>query len=130
MAATGAAGSDGFNQLFGLNAVAGDHGSKQGWSDPGWEPYNIHSVGWTGQYFVAILQTTYSASSATMRETSTYSATLITEAMLAATRPIPAGPSALCDPPAGWLTAAMFALVVDALTVVLPATRGSWCPAA
>jgi len=52
-------GSDGFNQHFGLNALSGPHGSKQGW---GCDSYftgpscAIHSVGYTGSYFVAVLQ--------------------------------------------------------------------------
>ena len=68
MAASEPTGSDGFDQAFGLNAMTGDHGSKQGWSDSGWSPYNIHSVGWTGRFFVAILQTSYSAGSETMKD--------------------------------------------------------------
>ena len=50
--------ADGFDQHFGLNAIAGDHGSKQGWTDTGSSsPFQVHSVGWTDRYFVAILQT-------------------------------------------------------------------------
>jgi hypothetical protein len=71
MARTARKGADGYDQAFGLNAVSGDHGSKQGWSDPDWTPYNLHSVGWTGTWSVAILQTSPTASSATMRSTST-----------------------------------------------------------
>lgn len=77
MASTAAAGADGFNQAFGFNALGGDHGSKQGWSDPGWSPANLHSVGWTDRYFAAILQTSPTATYATMRATATHTATLI-----------------------------------------------------
>jgi hypothetical protein len=77
MASTGPAGADGFNQTFGFNALAGDHGSKQGWSDPGWSPANLHSVGWTDRYFAAILQTSPTATYATMRAASTHTALLI-----------------------------------------------------
>jgi len=73
-------GGDGFDQSFGLNSLTGDHGSKQGWSDPGWTPANLHSVGWTDRYFVAILQTSPTATNATMRATSTETAELIAAA--------------------------------------------------
>ncbi|MTD13486.1 hypothetical protein GIS00_05955 [Nakamurella sp. YIM 132087] len=58
MARTTALGSDGFNQDFGLNALTGVHGSKQGWgNDSFWTtPSNaMHSVGYTDRYFVAVL---------------------------------------------------------------------------
>ncbi|MBM9468179.1 hypothetical protein [Nakamurella leprariae] len=71
MSRTEPEGADTFDQRFGLNAVAGDHGSKQGWSDPEWTPYNLHSAGWTGDWWVAVLQTSPTASTATMRSTST-----------------------------------------------------------
>jgi len=74
MASTAATGADGFDQSFGLASLTGDHGSKQGWSDPGWSPANLHSVGWTEHYFVAILQTSPTATYATMRATSTSTA--------------------------------------------------------
>ncbi|GAA2015171.1 hypothetical protein JL107_08965 [Nakamurella flavida] len=74
MADTQEEGTDGFDQDFGLNALTGVHGSKQGWSDPGWTPANLHSVGYTARYFVAILQTSPDASYATMRATSTATA--------------------------------------------------------
>ncbi len=79
MAGTARTGDDGFDQYFGLNAQCGDHGSKQGWSDPGWSPANIHSVGWTERYFTAILQTSASAKYVTMRSTSTHTASLIAD---------------------------------------------------
>jgi hypothetical protein len=77
MSATAERGEDGFDQQFGLNALVGDHGSKQGWSDPGWLPANLHSVGWAERYFVAILQSSPSAPYATMRATSTATASRI-----------------------------------------------------
>lgn len=80
MAATGLRGADGFNQEFGFNALAGEHGSKQGWSDPDWTPANLHSVGWTGRYFAAILQNSPTANYATMRATSTQTAQMIAAA--------------------------------------------------
>lgn len=80
MSATAQSGSDGFDQEYGLNALAGEHGSKQGWSDPGWSPANMHSVGWTGRYFAAILQTSATADYATMRASSTHTAKLIAAA--------------------------------------------------
>ncbi|MET0966010.1 MAG: hypothetical protein ABWZ02_06415 [Nakamurella sp.] len=77
MRGTPATGADGFDQSFGFNALSGQGGSKQGWSDPGWSPANLHSVGWTGRYFAAVLQTSASARYATMRSTSTTTAALI-----------------------------------------------------
>lgn len=82
MAGTPPTGADGFNQLFGFNALTGNHGSKQGWSDPGWSPANLHSVGFTDRYFAAVLQTSPTATYATMRSTSTTTARLITAATL------------------------------------------------
>ena len=69
--------SDGFDQHFGLARATGDRGAKQGWSDPGWEPANLHSVGWVDHFAIAILQTSPTASYATMRSTSTLTATLL-----------------------------------------------------
>ena len=77
MASTATTGADGFNQAFGFNVLTGDHGSKQGWSDPGWSPANLHSVGWTDRYFAAILQTSPTATYATMRAAATHTAQLI-----------------------------------------------------
>jgi hypothetical protein len=60
MAGTARTGADGSDQYFGMNTLSGDHGSKQGWTDAdagSTEPAEIHSVGWTTKYFVAILQT-------------------------------------------------------------------------
>jgi len=77
MSGTPSTGADGFNQAFGLNTVRGNHGSKQGWSDSGWSPANLHSVGFTDRYVVAVLQTSPTASFATMRSASTATVSLI-----------------------------------------------------
>ena len=77
MASTAPTGADGFDQAFGFNVLTGEHGSKQGWSDPGWTPANLHSVGWTDRYFAAILQTSPTATYATMRASSTHTAQMI-----------------------------------------------------
>lgn len=69
--------ADGFDQHYGLATQSGDRGAKQGWSDPGWEPANLHSVGWVDDSAIAILQTSPTASYATMRSTSTVTATLL-----------------------------------------------------
>lgn len=75
MAAAQPTGADGFDQDFGMFGLVG--GVKQGWSDPDWEPRNVHSVGWTDRYFVAILQTSPTASFDTLRATSTATAQLL-----------------------------------------------------
>ena len=81
MANVAPTGSDGFDQSFGLNALTGDHGSKQGWTDVGSAAQvQIHSVGWTDRYFVAILQTSTDSDYDTMRADSTRTA----QAVLAA----------------------------------------------
>ena len=69
--------ADGTDQSFGLNALTGDHGSKQGWTDAGaeWaERAQIHSVGWTDRYFVAILETADDATFDEMTAASTAAA--------------------------------------------------------
>ena len=69
--------ADGTDQSFGLNALTGDHGSKQGWTDAGaeWaEQAQIHSVGWTDRYFVAILETADDATFDEMTAASTAAA--------------------------------------------------------
>ena len=79
MAQTEALGSDGFNQHFGLNALSGVHGSKQGWgNDSFWTAQSdaIHSVGYTDRYFVAVLQLSNSYPDPA-RSTATTSATAI-----------------------------------------------------
>jgi hypothetical protein len=74
-------GDDGFDQDFGLNALDGDVGSKQGWTDVGSsDTVQIHSVGWVGDWYVAILQTSDSASYDAMRAASTRTAELIQQA--------------------------------------------------
>ena len=103
MASAAPKGSDDFNQAFGFNALTGDHGSKQGWTDPGRSPVNLHSVGWTGRYFAAILQNSDTATYATMRETSTHTARLIAaagEPSAADTAGIPAGSEPTVPDPA------------------------------
>ena len=78
MANVAPVGADGFDQHFGFNALTGDHGSKQGWTDRNTsEAINIHSVGWTGRYFGAILETSSSPQYDTMRADSTATARLI-----------------------------------------------------
>lgn len=71
-------GSDGFDQDFGLAALPGDHGSKEGWTDIGaGPPIQVHSVGWTDRFFVAILQTSDTADDDEMRAAATATATAI-----------------------------------------------------
>jgi len=56
---TGSGADATFSQYFGLNALGGEHGSKQGWGcDSFWTSPQcaVHSVGYTDRYFVAILQ--------------------------------------------------------------------------
>jgi hypothetical protein len=78
MAKVAPLGADGFDQHFGFNALAGTHGSKQGWTDRNTsQAINIHSVGWTGRYFGAILQTSDTPQYDTMRADSTATAQLI-----------------------------------------------------
>lgn len=58
LAQTTPAGSDGFNQTYGLQALSGVKGSKQGWGgDSFWTAhrYAVHSVGYTDRWFVAVL---------------------------------------------------------------------------
>jgi hypothetical protein len=79
---TGSGGDAAFDQFFGLNAIGGDHGSKQGWGcDSFWTSPTcaIHSVGYTDTAFVAILQLGNGYPDP-MRAVSTNSAQLIYEA--------------------------------------------------
>jgi len=79
MADTEPRGSDGFDQDFGLNALTGTHGSKQGWGDDSYwtaQRNGIHSVGYTSRYFVAILQLSASYPDPA-RATATYTARAI-----------------------------------------------------
>lgn len=71
-------GADGFDQNFGVNALAGS-GSKQGWTTivkyPSTSVYGLHSVGFTSKYYIAILQTDPSSIGyGPMRETATATA--------------------------------------------------------
>jgi hypothetical protein len=78
-ARTGSGEDAGFSQYFGLNALGGDHGSKQGWGcDSFWTAPQcaVHSVGYTDRYFVAVLQLS-SGYPDPMRATATTSAQLI-----------------------------------------------------
>jgi len=90
MAQTAPNGSDGFNQFFGLNAVGGDHGSKQGW---GCDSYftaptcAVHSVGYTDRTFVAILQLSTGYPDP-MRDTSTHAARAVAQSTI---KPDPVG---------------------------------------
>lgn len=78
MATVAPVGADGFDQHFGFNALTGSHGSKQGWTDRNTsQAINIHSVGWTGRYFGAILETSDSPQYDTMRAYSTATARLV-----------------------------------------------------
>jgi hypothetical protein len=99
MANVAPTGSDGFDQSFGLNSLTGDHGSKQGWTDIGsTQRVQIHSVGWTDKFFVAILQTSTSSDYDTMRADSTRTA----QAVLAAEEAGPTGTAG--DDPTGTST--------------------------
>jgi hypothetical protein len=83
MAKTAAKGSDGFDQYFGLNALSGEHGSKQGWGDDSYwtsQRSAIHSVGYTSRYFVAVLQLSSSYPDPA-RATATYTATAIQQSV-------------------------------------------------
>ena len=98
MANVAETGSDGFDQEFGMNALTGDHGSKQGWTDLGSiGRVQIHSVGWTDEYFVAILQTSGSSDYDTMRADATATA----RAVLAAENPDAENPDAAAIPGTG-----------------------------
>ena len=90
MANVAPTGSDGFDQDFGMNALPGEHGSKQGWTDVGSSgQVQIHSVGWTDQYFVAILQTSNSSDDDTMRADSSATARAVLAAENAGTAAFP-----------------------------------------
>jgi len=110
MAKVAPTGSDGFDQDFGMNALTGDHGSKQGWTDVGSsDRVQIHSVGWTDEYFVAILQTSSGADRDTMRADATATA----RAVLAAENSDDASSPGTSDAPTP--DAAVEVLPVDAL---------------
>src|SRR5664279_693969 len=83
---TGSGEDSGFSQAFGLNALSGDHGSKQGWGcDSYWtsSPCVINSVGYTAHAFVAVLRLGAGYPDP-MRGTATYAATVIQQATDAA----------------------------------------------
>lgn len=71
-------GCDGFNQNFGINAIAGS-ASKQGWGSDNWtgQPNAVHSVGFAGRYVVSILQTGNPGTYAFMPQIATHTARLI-----------------------------------------------------
>ncbi len=97
-------GNDGFDQSFGLNSLSGDHGSKQGWTDVGSSnQVQIHSVGWVGRYFVAILQTSTGTGYDTMRADSTRTAQAVA-ATLTARPATPTPSSRAATPPPAELT--------------------------
>ncbi|WP_188942586.1 hypothetical protein [Nakamurella endophytica] len=94
MAQTAPSGSDGFDQHFGLNALSGTHGSKQGWGcDSFWTARScaIHSVGYTDRYFVAVLQLSNSYPDP-MRATATNAARLVQGSSTAPAAPPPPAP--------------------------------------
>ena len=78
MAQTDAYGSDGFNQHFGLNALSGVHGSKQGWGDDSF---------WTAR------ESTRSTRSATPTGTSSRSCSCPTATPIRPEPPRPPAPS-------------------------------------
>src|SRR5664279_2854139 len=85
-APTGSGEDSGFSQAFGLNALSGDHGSKQGWGcDSYWTSAScvINSVGYTAHAFVAVLQLGDGYPDP-MRSTATDAATAIQQATDAA----------------------------------------------
>ncbi len=93
MAQVAAVGSDGFNQAFGMNSLAGVHGSKQGWGDDEfWSPQSsvINSVGFTDRYVVAILQNSDSYPDPA-RATSSFAARTISAARAAVAAAPPNG---------------------------------------
>ena len=99
MAGTARTGADGSDQYFGMNTLSGDHGSKQGWTDAdagSTEPAEIHSVGWTDKYFVAILQTADGPNFEEMKESATAAAQAVKAAE--ALPPIGNGPDSLGPP--------------------------------
>ena len=82
-APTGSAEDAGFSQYFGLNALSGVHGSKQGWGCDSFftsPQCAIHSVGYTDRYFVSVLQLSNGYPDP-MRATATTTARLIQGAL-------------------------------------------------
>jgi len=114
MAQTAPNGSDGFDQHFGLNALGGDHGSKQGWGcDSFWTSPScaIHSVGYTDRSFVAVLQLSTGYPDP-MRDTATHAAQVIQQSTA---KPPPIGSlDAVANPDENVLTAVGWAADPDA----------------
>ena len=99
MSETAPYGSDGFDQDYGLNALDGDHGSKQGWGcDSFWTNPKcaIHSVGYTERSFVAVLQLSNGYPDP-MRATATYAAQVIAQSRV---KPDPIGSLDVVNNPA------------------------------
>ena len=90
LAQTSPTAADGFDQDWGLNALSGGQGSKQGWGSENWtaERNAVHSVGFTDTWFAAVLQTGGSGTYYTMHDTATDSARLIQSAPRAASGPV------------------------------------------
>ena len=83
-ASNGSGADAGFNQQFGLNALTGDRGGKQGWGcDSYWTVPScaVHSVGFTDRYLVAILQLS-SGYPDPMRATATFTARQVQAALV------------------------------------------------
>ncbi|HEY4993779.1 MAG TPA: hypothetical protein VII33_17030, partial [Nakamurella sp.] len=111
MANAAPSGLDGFDQDFGMNALTGDHGSKQGWTDVGSaDQVQIHSVGWTDRYFVAILQTATGSDYDTMRADSTNAARAVLVAENPGSAPVSTGSAAGPTPPSTAPTAQLAAV--------------------
>ncbi len=112
-APTGSGGDAGFSQYFGMNTLGGDHGSKQGWGcDSFWTSPQcaIHSVGYTDNKFVAILQLGNGYPDP-MRATSTHGAQVIAASTI---RPNPIGAlDAVWNPSPGALSVAGWAADPD-----------------
>lgn len=132
MAHSASTAADGTDQAFGLNALTGDHGSKQGWTDAGaqWaERAQVHSVGWTDRYFVAILETAGRSTFEEMRTASTDAARAIlrAESDTARTTPdpgsAPAGSTSLAPAASDPTPTGPAPATSDALVTLIPALR-------
>lgn len=89
MVTTADYGSDGYNQNFGLNSIAGA-ASKQGWGcDSYWAgPCAIHSVGGTNEVLAVVLQTGSQGTYGSQQSTATYTAQQVVAAARKPTTPI------------------------------------------
>lgn len=121
--------ADGTDQAFGLNALTGDHGSKQGWTDAGAEwadQAQIHSVGWTDRYFVAILETADDSTFDRMTAASTDAARAVLQAEPEAADtpqdPIPT-PAESASPAGAPTPTGPAPVTSDALATLIPALR-------